>query len=167
MYKLLLVICLLATSLTAQERVIKDFIKVHRKGEDNVAVKVPGWLIGLASNIGVMAVEETEEKALMELLGDVGTLRVVTYDNRDFTAPQESVVNLLYSLERYKDFERWAEVRTQTGERVTLTVRYRKQRIRDLVVVVQEETRTTLVAARADLLAEDLGELVNSLAAAD
>ena len=165
MYKLLLLFGLFTAGLGAQEAVIRDFIKVHRKGEENVAVKVPGWLIGLASNVAQTAAADEDERLAFELLGEVGTLRVVTYDNADFTAPQESVVNLLYTLERYKDFERWAEVRTSEGQRVTLTVRYRKQKIRDLVVVVQEADRTTLVAARTDLEAEELGEMVSSLAA--
>ena len=167
MYRLLIICCLLTTALSAQEQAINDFINVHRQGEENVAVKVPGWLVGLASSIAVTAAEDDDERAVFELLGEVGTLRVVSFDNTDFTAPQEGIVNLLYTLERYKDFERWAEVRTAEGSRVTLTVRYRRQKIRDLVVVVQEADRTTLVTARTDLEAKELGRLVNELAAVD
>ncbi|WP_116106265.1 DUF4252 domain-containing protein [Lewinella sp. IMCC34191] len=163
MYKLILALCLFSFGLEAQEQVIKDFIREHRRGEENVAVKVPGWLIGLAGNIATISTDDPHERAVFSLMGDVGTVRVVTYLNDDFTEPQSSIVNLLYSLERYKKFERWAEVRTQEGERVTLTVRYEEKRIRDLVVIVNDHDRTTLVSARADLSAEDLGELVANL----
>ncbi|MGB3801461.1 MAG: DUF4252 domain-containing protein [Lewinella sp.] len=163
MFKLILAICLLSFGLGAQDQVIKDFIREHRRGEENVAVRVPGWLIGLAGNIATISTDDPHERAVFRLMGDVGTVRVVTYLNEDFTTPQASIVNLLYSLERYKKFERWADVRTQEGERVSLTVRYEKKRIRDLVVIVRDDERTTLVSARADLSAEDLGDLVAHL----
>ena len=163
MLRLLLACCLLSTGLYAQDQVIKNFIKEHRRGEENVAVKVPGWLVGLASDIAEHATDDPHERAVFRLMGEVGTVRLVTYENEDFTEPRQSIVNLLYSLERYKQFERWADIRTQEGERVTLTVRYRDEQIRDLVVIVRDEDRTTLVSARADLSARELGELVERL----
>ncbi len=161
--RLLLLLCLLTAGLQAQDEAILDFIKEHRRGEENVAVKVPGWMISLASDIGETASDDPDEQVLFHLMGSLGTTRVVTYLDEDFTHPQLSVGNLLYTLERYKGFERWAELRTQDGQRVTLTVRYEKKKVRDLLAVVSEEGRTTLVSARANLSAEELGRLVNQL----
>ncbi|MCP9236898.1 DUF4252 domain-containing protein [Lewinella sp. JB7] len=161
--KLLLSLLLLTTVLSAQDDIIKDFIREHRRGEENVALKVPGWMVNLASDIGATASDDPDEQVLFRLLGELGTVRMVTFLNEDFRRPESSVVNLLYSLERYRGFERWAEVRTQEGDRVALTVRYERQKIRELVAVVTEEDRTTLVAARAHLTAEELGRLVNQL----
>lgn len=162
MYKIIL-LCLFSASLGAQDVVIKDFIKEHRRGEENVAVTVPGFLISLASNIGEVSAEEDDERALFHLMGDLGTLRLVTYDDEDFTLPQSSIGNLLYSLERYRGFERWAEIRTREGARITLTVRYQKKTIREVLAIVTEEGRTTLVAAEAHLTAKELGRVVNDL----
>ena len=163
MLRILLLLCIFSCTLGAQDKVIKDFIKEHRKGEENVALKVPGWLIGLASDIAVTASDDPHERAVFSLASEIGTVRVVTYQDADFTEPHASIVNLLYSLERYKKFERWADIRTQDGERVTLTVRYLDERIRDLVVILRDDERTTLVSAEADLSAKDLGELVAHL----
>ncbi|PPK87806.1 uncharacterized protein DUF4252 [Neolewinella xylanilytica] len=163
MLRILLLLCLLSSGISAQDQVIRDFIKEHRRGEENVALTVPGWLIGLASDIAEHATDDPHEQAVFSLAGELGTLRVLTYDNEDFEAPGASIVNLLFSLERYKDFERWADIRTQDGERISLTVRYKKERIRDLVVVLQDGERTTLVSARANLSATELGELVANL----
>lgn len=154
---------LLTTALHAQDIVIRDFIKEHRRGEENVAFKVPGWMVGLASDIGATASDDHDEKILFKLLGELGTVRMVTYLNEDFQRPESSIGNLLYSLERYRGFERWADMRTQEGQRVTLTVRYENKKVRELMAVVREEDRTTLVAARAHLSAEELGRLVNEL----
>ena len=163
MKQLLLLLCLLTAGLHAQDEAILDFIKEHRRGDENVAVKVPGWMISLASDIGETSSDDHDEQVLFRLMGSLGTTRVVTYLDEDFTHPKLSVGNLLYTLERYKGFERWAELRTQEGQRVTLTVRYEKKKVKELLAVLTEEDRTTLVSARANLSAEELGLLVNQL----
>lgn len=160
---LLLCLCCWSATLSAQEAVIKDFIRVHRKGVENAAVKVPGWLVSLASDIATVSTDDPAEKIAFELLGEVGTVRLVTYLDADFPEPEDSVVNLLYVLERYKRFERWADVRTVEGERVTLSARSDREKVSDLVVVVREEDRTTLISARTDLTPRELGKLVGDL----
>lgn len=163
MYKLILVMFFVTASLGAQDKVIKDFIKDHRRGEENIALTVPGFLIGLASNIGTLAADDQDERALFRLMGDIGAISVVTYENDDFMRPESSIVNLLYSLERYRGFERWAEIRTREGDRITLTVRYEKKRIREVLALVNDTQRTVLIAAKANLSAEEMGRVVNDL----
>jgi hypothetical protein len=163
--RLLLLLLFLATGglAHAQDEVIRDFIKTHRRGSENAAVKVPGWLIGLASDIGATATDDPDEKVLFRLISNLGTTRVITYLNEDFPHPGESIGNLLYSLERYRGFERWAEVRTRDGERISLSIRYEKKKVREILAVVREADRTVLVSSRAHLSAEELGQLVNEL----
>jgi hypothetical protein len=162
---LLLLIFCLAAQTQAQDVVIRDFIKLHRKGEENVAVKVPGWLIGLATDVAATFSDDPDEKTAFKLLSNLGTTRVVTYLNEDFPEPQQSIGNLLYSLERFRGFERWVDVRTQSGEQISLSIRYQKKKIREILAVVREEDRTVLVSSRAHLSAEELGRLVNDLQA--
>lgn len=161
---LLLFLLLFSGDAGAQEDVIDDFINLHRRGEENVAVKVPGWLVGLAGDIAETSTDDPHERILFSLLGEVGTVHVVTYRDADFTAPEGDVGRLLYTLEHYKGFERWADVRAAGGERINFSVRYHKKKVRDLVVVVKEAERTTLVTARTHLTAEELGRLVTELA---
>lgn len=156
---------LLATALSAQEQVIKDFIKEHRRGEENIALKVPGWMIGLASDIATISTDDRQEKAAFQIMGELGTVRFVTFLNEDFPEPQSSVNNLLFSLENYHGFERWAEIRSKEGERITLSVRYQGKTVRNIIAVVSEpdEDRTIFMSARAHLSARELGEFVNKI----
>ncbi len=152
----------LAGPVFAQERVIRDFIQEHRRGDENFAIKVPGWMIEMTGNIGLLAAEDTEEKAAFRLAKELGTARVLTYVTDEFPAHKQ-VENLLYSLENYHGYERWGSVRSQQGEDIQISVRYRKEKIDQLIVAVREQDRTHFISARADLDARELGRLIEDL----
>ena len=159
---------LLSFSIHAQRatnQYIKDFIQEHRQGQENFAVKIPSWLIGLTGSIGVMASSEEEEKAAFRLAKEVGTSRVLVFNRADYPAPGQTVENFLHALDSYHGYERWAEVRAQSGERVRLSVRYRKETITDLAIAVEEEEQVVLVLAKADLSAKELGQLLKEIEA--
>lgn len=161
-------VLLLSFSLSAQratKEYIKEFIQEHRQGQENFAVKIPGWLIGLTSSIGVMASSEEEEKAAFRLAREVGTSRVLVFNRTDYSAPGQTVDNFLFALDNYHGYERWAEVRAQSGEQVRLSVRYHKETITDLAIAVEEEDQVVLVLAKADLSAKELGKLLEEIEA--
>lgn len=168
--KKLLLLCLLFTLSTpvlfAQHKVVREFIREHRRGPENVAVTVPGFLIGLAGEIGILASEEEEERAVFSLIQEFGTTRVLTFDSNDFSTTKD-IRNLLQTLESKHQYERWATVRAQTGEQVELTVNMDGKRIREIVAIVSEpsEHRTVFVHANTNFTAEELGEILNRLMA--
>ena len=154
---------LLGLSANAQKHTdnfIKDFIQEHRKGAENFAIKVPGWLIGLTGGVGALTAGDSDERAAFRLLSEVGTSRVLTFERGDYPNPGQTVGNFLYSLEQYHGYERWTEVRASSGETVNLSVRYEGETIRNLVVALQEEGRTVLVTSRTDLSAKELGQVL-------
>lgn len=163
---LLLLFAIAAPSLSAQNKPLRKFIQEHRKGEENVAFTVPGFLVGLASEIGMLAAEEEEEKLAFQLAQEFGTIRVLTFQTSDFNTKRD-VTKLLNTLENEHNYERWASVRGPAGEQVQLSVVFRQNEIREIVTIVSEpdENRTFLVHAKSDLTAEELGEIVNRLIA--
>lgn len=169
MKKLLLLCLLFAFStpvLFAQNKAIRDFIREHRRGEENIAITVPGFLIGLAGEIGLLAAEDEEERAVFSLIQEFGTTRVLTFDSNDFNTSKD-IRGLLRTLENDHQYERWATVRAQTGEQVELTVNMDGKRVRDIVAIVSEpsEHRTVFLHAKTDFTAEELGEVLNQLMA--
>lgn len=168
--KKLLLLCLLFTlstpTLFAQNKVVREFIREHRRGPENVAVTVPGFLIGLAGEIGILASEEEEERAAFSLIQEFGTTRVLTFNSDNF-ATGKDIRNLLNVLEREHNYERWATVRAQTGEQVELSVSMNGKRVREIVAIVSEpsEHRTVFVHANTNFTAEELGEILNGLMA--
>lgn len=154
-------------SLFAQNPAIREFIREHRKGEENIAFRVPGWMIGLASEIGMAAAEDEEEKLLFSMAQEFGTIRLVTFDNADFNTDQD-IAALLKAIERFHGYERWATLRMQTGETVQLSVMQKKGEIREIVAIVkeiEEENRTFFAHFKTSISPEELGEVMNELLA--
>ncbi|MBC6995594.1 DUF4252 domain-containing protein [Neolewinella lacunae] len=165
---LLILLCLgaLPSILPAQNPVVRDFIRQHRKGGENIAVRVPGWLISLASDIGDLATDEPEEELIFALAQEFGTTRLLTFNTRDF-ATDRDVTKLLHDLESDYAYERWASFRGPEGERVQLTVRMDDEVISEIVAIVSDpsEERTFFAHSRTDLTAEELGHILNRLMA--
>jgi hypothetical protein len=155
-------------TVSAQNSVVKDFIKTHRKGEENFAIKVPGWMIGLASEIGMLASEEEEEKLIFELAQEFGTTRFLMFDTEAFDTSRD-IKRFLRELEGDYGYERWATVRGPEGEEVQLSVQYRGDEIRELVVFISDpdEKKTYFAHSKTDLTAEELGEVLNELMASN
>lgn len=170
MKKLILFLLFAAFSLPtlfAQNPAIREFIREHRKGEENVAFRVPGWLIGLASDIGMAAAEDEEDKLLFSMAQEFGTIRVVTFDNADFNTNQD-INALLKAIEREHGYERWATLRAQGGETVQLSVMQKRGEIREIVAIVkeiEEENRTVFAHFKTSITPEELGEVMNELMA--
>ncbi|MFK8165447.1 MAG: DUF4252 domain-containing protein [Lewinella sp.] len=161
---LLLLVTLAAPSLFAQNKVVREFIREHRKGEENVALTIPGFLIGLAGEIGMLASDEEEERIVFSLAQEFGTTRILTFDNQDFDTGKD-IRRLLRTLESEHNYERWATVRAQSGEQVELSVSMKGDAIREIVAIVSEpsEHRTFFLHAKTDFTAEELGEVMNKL----
>lgn len=150
--------------LMAQNKVVREFIREHRRGEENIAVTVPGFLFGLAGEIGMLASEDEEEQLAFSLIQEFGTTKVLTFDTDDFDTSRD-VSNLLRTLEGEFGYERWATVRAQSGERVELTVHMKGKAIREIACIVTspDDHRAVFLHSRTDFTAEELGEVLNRL----
>jgi len=159
-----LLVALTAPCLLAQKKVVREFIREHRRGKENIAVTVPGFLIGLAGGIGKLASECEEEKIAFSLIQELGTTKVLTFDTDDFNTRQD-VSDLLRTLEGEHGYERWATMRAQSGEQAELTVQVIGKTIREIAAIVTEpkEHRAVFLHARTHFTAEELGEVLMRL----
>jgi len=167
MKKLLLALLLVAFTapcLFAQNPAVREFIREHRKGEENVALTVPGWLIGLAGEVGQIAAEDEEERVLFALAQEFGTIRLLTFETGDFNT-EADVKALLKAIERHHGYERWASMRMQSGELMQLSVMQKKGAVREMVAIVSEteENRTIFAHFKMDVTPEELGLALNEL----
>ncbi|TXF89495.1 DUF4252 domain-containing protein [Neolewinella aurantiaca] len=159
----LLAFTLLTTAAFAQNP-IKKFIRKHNNGPENVSITVPGWLIGLAGEVGMLAAEDEEERVVFSLAQSFGTTKILTFDSNDF-ATKKDIRELLGELETEHGYERWATVRAASGEQVELTVEMRGDAVKSIVALVhvEEEHQTFFAHAKTDFTAQELGDILNQL----
>jgi len=157
-------LAVMASALSAQTRPIRKFIHKHNNGPENVSFTVPGWLIGLASDIGMSVAEEEEERAAFQLAQSLGTTRFLTFQSSDFNTNAD-IKRLLKELEHEHGFERWATVRAASGERIDLTVGMKGDHVRHIVAIINasDDGQTVFLHARTDFTAEEVGEILNEL----
>lgn len=158
-------VLLLLPGLGAQKEV-RRFIRQHNNGPENVSFTVPGWLIGLSAEIGLIAAgDDDEARAVFALAQELGTTRVLSFEDEN-ERTRRDIRELLGDLEREHGYERWATVRTVAGESIDLTVQQRGKVLRHVVGVVRvpEERRVYFLHARTDLSPAALGDFINDLA---
>lgn len=157
----LLAFVLLSTVISAQNP-IKQFIRKHNNGPENISITIPGWLIGLASDIGMSAAEDEEERLIFSLAQEFGTTRILGFDTNDFSTKKD-IRKLLNELESEYGYERWATLRAQTGEQVELTVEMRGDKVRNIVALISvpDEDKTFFAHMKTDFTAEEVGEVLN------
>jgi hypothetical protein len=161
---LLALFILLASTLSAQHKSINQFIRHHNNGAENISFTIPGFLIGLAGEIGMIAAGDEEEKAAFSLAQLLGTTRFLIFDSNDFDT-DEDIRRLLSELEGEHHYERWASIRAATGEQIELTVQMKGKRVCDIVAIVKdaEEHQTVFLHAKTNFTAAELGEIMNEL----
>ena len=159
----LLAFVLFSTVLCAQNP-IRKFIRKHNNGPQNISVTIPGWLIGLAGEIGMMAAEDEEERLIFSLAQEFGTTKILVFDTDNFSTKKD-IRRLFGELEDEHGYERWATLRAQTGERVELTVEQRGDKVRNIVALVSvpDENKTFFAHLKSDFTAEEVGEVLNRL----
>jgi hypothetical protein len=86
---LLALFILLASTLSAQHKSINQFIRHHNNGAENISFTIPGFLIGLAGEIGMIAAGDEEEKAAFSLAQLLGTTRFLIFDSNDFDTDED------------------------------------------------------------------------------
>ena len=160
-----LLLCLLAPSLAAQNGPIRKFIREHNNGPENVSVMVPGFLIGLSTDIALSVMgggDDEDAIAALHLAQRFGTARVLVVENqqKDFAS---DLAGLVRELEASSGYERWTTVRAAGGEQVEVLVRMRGKRIRNVFVAVagEPDSEALLVTARTDISGEELGQIIN------
>lgn len=139
-----------ATSLTAQQKAIRQFERKYDRHEDVTALKIGGLAIKLVS----LFVDDPEPARLMRR---VSSLYLVSVDDGSLIDPADKAELRERTLSG--NFEPWVLVR-EGAERVEVFVREKKEAIREVLLLVDEdEGGFTVINLRGRLSYEDLQNL--------
>lgn len=129
----------------------------HTEGIQNI--KVPGWLIWMGGGVARPFVKDKEVKAGLKLARRVKKLRLLMaedYNPIPFATVQEFVGNL-----RDNAYDDLIYVK-EPGMTVTIMAKDKRERIKDLMILVHEEDEFVFFSAKTNIKHNELSEIIET-----
>ena len=147
----------ISTPFFAQVEAIDDFYAKHKRGEDVVSLNLPGFLIRLGASIASLEADDEAERVALEIVKDVRRAKILTGEN--LRVRRSEIQELIGDLES-EGFEELMTVRSE-GSTVNIIIRERKDIIRNIVLIVNDDGEFSLISLKTRLYLEDLTYLIN------
>jgi len=145
------------TPFFAQIQAIDDFYAKHKRGEEVVSLNLPGFLIRLGASIASLDTSDEAERMALEIMKDVRKAKILAGENLHIR--NSEVKQLLADLTE-EGFEELMTVRSE-GSTVNIIIRERKDIIRNIVLLVNDDGEFALISLKTRLYLEDLTYLIN------
>jgi type IV secretory pathway ATPase VirB11/archaellum biosynthesis ATPase len=157
----LALLVLLPFLLPAQTVSINEFYRKYKNsGEENTHLTLPGWVVRLGVGIAKTQVEDNTEKDALKLAKKIGKMRVLTFEESNPVTDKDRE-RLLKGVRR-ENFEDLIMVREE-GTHVHIMMREKKDRIKNLLILVNEEDTFTMVSLKARLHYDDLNDFLQTV----
>ncbi|MCB0593019.1 MAG: DUF4252 domain-containing protein [Lewinellaceae bacterium] len=141
-----------------------QFYHTHKHKEGVSNFKMPGWLVWIGGGIAQGLVQDPEARAGLRLARKVKKLRFMATEdyNPITTAEVSDFVNNIRSA-GYEDLLQVKE----GGSTVHILSREKKEKLKNLVILVNDEEEFVFMDMKSRLKYEDLSELVNTILKAE
>ena len=153
---------MLLTSCASEPNTAGGFYTKYKKKEGVQNIKLPGWLIWSGSGIAKSFVKDPDVKAGLKLAKKVKKLRFMMAEEYN-PIPANEIKGFIANL-RQNDFEDLIYVREGTTN-VSIMVRLQdeKEKIKDLMILVNEEDQFVFISAKTKIKYQDIADLVTTL----
>ncbi|MCB0643719.1 MAG: DUF4252 domain-containing protein [Phaeodactylibacter sp.] len=155
---LLFCLSLLPFFMQAQTRSLNNFYHTYKHAENAHAFTIPGWVMKLGAAIGKKHVDGDVERQALKMVKKVKKLRLLVMEDYNLVTPQ--ALNGLVDGVSSEKFEEALTVRTG-DTRVHFFMRDKKDKIKNLLILVSEADTFVLFSAKTKLKYEDISELIN------
>lgn len=155
---ILFCLSLMPLFIQAQSRSLNRFYHTYKHAESAHAFTIPGWVMKLGAAIGKKHVDGDVERQALKMVKKVKKLRLLVMEDHNLVTPQ--AFNSLVSGVSSEKFEEAITVRTG-DTRVHFFMRDKKDKIKNLLILVSEADNFVLFSAKTKLKYEDISELIN------
>lgn len=159
MKKITLLVGFLITTLSfsfAQTRHIDAFYKKYKRGNP-AHVSLGGGLIRFAALVGKPFVEDEVEKRALNLARRTRGIKVLVSDALSISAKDYKA--LMAGL-REDNFDQYMMIRSE-DTKANILIRERKDRIRNVFIIAEEEEEFVMVSLETNIHYEELEALIN------
>lgn len=161
----LLPIALFWTALVvAQVPSINSFYRKYKHQEETFHVKLPGFLVRIATGIAAkQADDDPDALKAMELMKGMRTLRVLTGDGMDI---EDGDIKELLSGIQENNYEELMQIR-KDGTNLNIFFREKKDFVRAVFILARNDSELTLLSLKTKIKYADFENLMQEAAAED
>lgn len=158
-YSLVLLLLILPFLLPAQTKSINRFYHTYKRAENVTSFTVPGWIMDLGAAIGKKHVEDETGRSALKLVKKIKKLRLLVMEDYNHVSTQ--AFNQLVQGVEGDHFEAGFSVR-HGDQKVHFFTREKKDKIKNLLILVSSEDQFVLFSAKTKIKYEDLANLINT-----
>ncbi|MEL6866806.1 MAG: DUF4252 domain-containing protein [Bacteroidota bacterium] len=145
----------------AQNKSINRFYRQYKHREGVRNFNLPGWVIRLGAGIARTQVEEPQAKAALKLAKKIKKIKLLVAEEGPEVSEQD-IERMIQGVKHRNDFNDMFTV--QNGStRINMLMRNSGDKIKNLLILVSEESEFVMVSLKTKLKIEDLNELLRSL----
>lgn len=162
MKKLLFVLtlALLGSKLEAQSSVA-EFYQKFKKQENVTNFKLPGWLVWIGTGLVYNSIRDEETRTWLRLSRKMGKIRLLQCENSNSITPDD-VSALVSSLKSSSGgYDDLIYVRDEDSNINVMIREGAKGRLKELLVLVSEDSETVLFSAKTRLRMKDINEVLD------
>lgn len=158
---LLIALCTsIALSSCQSPKTAAQFYQTHKRQKGVQNFKIPGWLIWTGAGIGKAFVKEPEAKAALQLAKRIGKVRMMmTEETSPISAKEVSAFLGHIKSDGYEDL---LQVRSE-GTTVSILVLEKKEKLRNMLILVNEEDSFFYFDLKTRLRYKDLSKMINKI----
>ena len=145
--------------LTAQvysQSSINQFYNKYKFDEGVTKVSLPGWLIRIGTGIAKNHVDSEEEKAALDLAKHIRKMKVLVMEEGNSVDPKDlkKMINKANTKHNFSDLIKVRSADTN----VNIMIREKKDKIKNMLIVVDEEDEFVMLSLKTSLKIDDLNK---------
>jgi hypothetical protein len=153
----LLLFVAFSVQLQAQNTVVNDFYRDHKRAENTVSMMLPGLVLQLGLPILKVSAEDQVERDAMDLLKDVSSIKLLVGTEEDM--PKRDRIRLLRDLSR-SGYEPLVQVRSK-DQQIDVIIREKDDLVRNLVVLIDGDEEVIFFSLKTRIHLDDLENIIN------
>ncbi len=135
-----------------------QFYQTYKNEPGVTNFKLPGWLVWLGGGLVYNSIQEDGSRAALRIARKVGKMRLLASENATVIPPQE--INAFLGHIKQNGFDDLLSVRSG-GSTVNFMVNDRRGKIRNLLILVNDEDGFVFLDLKTRIKYQEITELIN------
>jgi len=137
----------------------REFYRMHKRDEGVRNFKIPGWLIWLGGGLAYNSVPDDDAKVGLKLARKIKKIRILISEDGS-ALPLQEARQFTQNLKDESGYEDFITVRDSESN-VSIMIREKKQKIKDLLVLVRDESEFVFLSMKANIRMKDIVRVIN------